>query len=177
MNKVKLDKFISRVKTDKRLLSICLFGFLGIILIVFSLPLEKDKNREAAKLPEEKVFNEKDYTADLEAKLSEMISLINGAGNTKVIITLECDYETVYAKDGSLSQGDDSTDEDSEYIIIDRDDAQGGLLLKTVAPKVRGVAVVCEGGDNQYVRNAVTEMLTAVLDVGANRISVSKISS
>jgi len=177
MKKESVNQIILRIRNDKRLLLIIVFGFLGIILIVFSIPNENEDDIKKTELDENYVFNEKEYTDDLEKKLSEMISLINGAGRTRVIVTLECDYETIYAKDGSLSKDDNSTDEDSEYIIIDSEKNQGGLLLKTVTPKVRGVAVVCEGGDNQYVKNSVTEMLSAVLDVGANRISVSKISS
>ena len=176
MKRELLDNLILRIKTDKKLLFILLLGVSGIILIVFSSS-ENKENVDIKNTVEITTFNEFEYTADLEKKLSEMITLISGAGNAKVIITLDCDYETVYAKDGSLSTDDNSTDEDSEYIIIDREKNQSGLLLKTVTPKVRGVAVVCEGGDNQYVRNAVTEMLTAVLDVGVNRISVSKLNS
>lgn len=176
MIKELFDKFILRVKNDRKLLFILLLGISGVILIVISSS-ESEDNTDIKNSVEMTSFNESVYIAELEKKLSDMISLINGAGNSKVIITLECDYETVYAKDGSLSKDDNSTDEDSEYIIIDSEKKQNGLLLKTVTPKVRGVAVVCEGGDNQYVRNAVTEMLTAVLDVGVNRISVSKLNS
>jgi stage III sporulation protein AG len=176
MKKESFDKLILRIKNDRKLLFIFLLGVFGIILIVLSSSGNQD-NTDTNNTVEITSFNESEYIAELEKKLSEMISLISGAGNAKVIITLECDYETVYAKDGSLSKDDNSTDEDSEYIIIDREKNQSGLLLKTVTPKVRGIAVVCEGGDNQYVRNAVTEMLTAVLDVGVNRISVSKLNS
>ena len=176
MKKELLDNLILRIKKDKKLLFILLLGVSGIILIVFSSS-ESKENVDTKNTFEITTFNEFDYTADLEKKLIEMITLISGAGNAKVIITLDCDYETVYAKDVSLSTDDNSTDEDSEYIIIDQENNQSGLLLKTVTPKVRGVAVVFEGGDNQYVRNAVREMLKAVLEVGVNQISVSKLNS
>ena len=175
MDKEKITQLIERVKNDKKLMLIILTATAGIILIVISFGLD-DKAIEEEKITCETVeFNEAAYTAQLENKLKEMIAMINGAGRTNVIVTLECDYETVYAKDGSLSVDDNSSDEDSEYIIIDSEERQNGLLLKTVTPKVRGVAVVCEGGDNPYVSNAVTEMLSAVLGIGVNRISVAKI--
>jgi len=175
MDKERLIELIERVKNDRKLMLILLTALAGIILLVLSLAFDSKGGTEE-KVPGETVeFNESAYTAQLENKLMEMIKLINGAGRTKVIVTLECDYETVYAKDGSLSKDDNSTDEDSEYIIIDSEETQNGLVLKTVTPKVRGVAVVCEGGDNPYVSNAVTEMLSAVLDIGVNRISVAKI--
>lgn len=175
MDKEIFIRLVERIKNDKKLLIIILAILIGIILTVISFIPVSDKNINEDDVSAVTEFNESVYIEQLENKLSEMIALVNGAGRTRVIVTLECDYETVYAKDGRLSKDDDSTDEDSEYIIIDSKETQSGLLLKTVTPKVRGVAVVCEGGDSMYVRNAVTEMLSAVLDIGINRISVAKI--
>lgn len=161
-------------KNDKKLMIIIFASIIGIILIVIS-PLANDEKKSNEENENISVFNELEYTKNLEEKLEEMISLINGAGESHVIVTLECDYETVYARDGSLSKDDKSTDEDSEYIIIDSQNSEDGLALKTVTPRVRGVAVVCSGGDNAYVISAVTQMMSAVLDIGTNHISVAKI--
>lgn len=174
MEKEKITEIFSRIKNDKKCLVIIACAVFGIILTVISSVFNVDET-EASTENCSSVFDEAKYTEDLENKLEGMVSLINGAGECRVIITLDCDYETVYARDGSLSKDDKSTDEDSEYIIIDTDRTQGGLLLKTVTPKVRGVAVVCAGGDSTYVKSAIIEMMTAVLDVGANHISVAKI--
>lgn len=173
MNRDKLEGLFQRIKNDKKLSLMMLFAVVGIILIVISSLPEKPDPEIVNEVKQ--AFDETEYTSSLEDKLEEMISLINGAGETRVIVTLECDYETVYAKDGSLSKNDSSMDEDSEYIIIDSEETQSGLLLKTVTPKIRGVAVVCAGGDSQYVQTAVIEMLSAVLDIGTNHISVAKI--
>ena len=104
-----------------------------------------------------------------------MVTSINGAGRSKVFVMLDCDYETVYAKNGSLSKEPDGSDEKSEYIILEENDREDGLVLRTVTPRVRGVAVTCEGGGNRAIADAVAEMLSAVLDVGMNHISVAKI--
>ncbi len=175
MNKDMLSEFAVRLRNDRKMLVIVVVMIVGIILTVISSFDIGGEEKEQTSVQTEKVFNESEYTNQLENKLEEMISLINGAGETRVIITLECDYETVYAKDGSVAKDSDSTDEDSEYIIIDSQDVQGGLVLKTVTPKIRGVAVVCAGGDSIYVKTAVTELLSAVLDIGTNHISVSKL--
>ncbi len=174
MNKEKINEFVLRVKNDKKCLMIIACAVLGIILTVIS-SLHSTDDSDAVSSTCSVQFDETKYTTELERKLEGMVSLINGAGECHVIVTLECDYETVYARDGSLSKDDKSTDEDSEYIIIDTERTQSGLLLKTVTPKVRGVAVVCTGGDSTYVKSAIIEMMTAVLDVGINHISVAKI--
>lgn len=175
MEKISLKEIADRLRNDRKLLVIVFVMIVGIILTVISSSGSESKEKEQISLQTDKIFNESEYTGQLENKLEEMISLINGAGETKVIVTLECDYETVYAKDGSIEKDNDSTDEDSEYIIIDSRDVQGGLVLKTVTPKIRGVAVVCAGGDSMYVKSAVTDLLSAVLDIGTNHISVSKL--
>lgn len=170
-----LKKFFSEIKKDKKQLLIIIVAAIGIILIVISNFENFDAETEETSAAESNVFSEAEYTKNLENKLEDMIASLNGAGRTKVSIMLECDYETVYARDGSYSQKDGASDEENEYIIIDSDKQEGGLVLKTVTPKVRGVAVLCEGGDLPQVEIAVCEMLEALLDVGANHISVSKI--
>lgn len=175
MEKISLKEIADRLRNDRKMLVIAVVMIVGIILTVISSSGSESEEKEQISLQTDKIFNESEYTGQLENKLEEMISLISGAGETKVIVTLECDYETVYAKDGSIEKDNDSTDEDSEYIIIDSRDVQGGLVLKTVTPKIRGVAVVCAGGDSMYVKSAVTDLLSAVLDIGTNHISVSKL--
>lgn len=175
MNKDMLCEIAVRLRNDKKVLFIVGVMIVGIILTVISSFDNRAEEKDENQVQVEKVFNESEYTNQLENKLEEMIALISGAGETRVIVTLECDYETVYAKDGSVAKDSDSTDEDSEYIIIDSQDVQGGLVLKTVTPKIRGVAVVCAGGDSIYVKTAVTELLSAVLDIGTNHISISKL--
>lgn len=175
MDKKKILDLFLKLKNDRKMMILICGILIGIILFVISTFQTDNVYDTEVTVSDNVSFDEKEYTDLLENKLEEMISLINGAGQTRVIVTLECDYETVYAKDGSLTQNDKTTDEQSEYIIIDREKSEGGLLLKTVTPKIRGVAVVCSGGDSQYVKAAITEMLTAVLDIGANHVSVSKI--
>lgn len=170
-----VTEMLKNSKADKKSLIILAVAVVGIILTVISNFSDSSAVNEETTNPEPTVFSEAEYTSQLEKRLEEMISSLSGAGRTKVTVTLECDYETVYARDGSYSQKDGASDEENEYIIIDSDKQEGGLVLKTVTPKVRGVAVLCEGGDLPQVENAVSEMLEALLDVGSNHISVSKI--
>lgn len=174
----KITKEIERIsvllKNDRKKLIILIVALLGIILIVISSFEDKTvADEEETQLQTD--FSESDYTAALEKRLEETVSSLYGAGRSRVMVTLECDYETVYARDGSYSKDEASSDEKSEYIIIDSEQREDGLVLKTVTPRVRGVAVLCEGGNDPYVCEQVSQMLSALLDLGSNRISVSKI--
>lgn len=162
------------IKNDRKKLIILIVALLGIILIVISSVGEESISGEETTQPQTD-FSESDYTAALEKRLEETVSSLYGAGRSSVMVTLECDYETVYARDGSYSKDEASSDEKSEYIIIDSEQQEDGLVLKTVTPRVRGVAVLCEGGNDPYVCEQVSQMLSALLDLGSNSISVSKI--
>ena len=174
----KITKEIERIsvllKNDRKKLIIIIVALLGIILIVISSFEDKAVSDVEAIQPQSD-FSESEYTAALEKRLEETVSSLYGAGRSRVMVTLECDYETVYARDGSYSKDEASSDEKSEYIIIDSEQQEDGLVLKTVTPRVRGVAVLCEGGNDPYVCEQVSQMLSALLDLGSNRISVSKI--
>lgn len=174
----KITKEIERItvllKNDRKKLIILIVALLGIILIVISSFEDKTvADEEETQLQTD--FSESDYTAALEKRLEQTVSSLYGAGRSRVMVTLECDYETVYARDGSYSKDEASSDEKSEYIIIDSEQQEDGLVLKTVTPRVRGVAVLCEGGNDPYVCEQVSQMLSALLDLGSNSISVSKI--
>ena len=79
-----------------------------------------------------------------------MIKSIENVGETKVLITLESSYEYVYLDD-------DKT------------------LSKIIEPKVRGVAVVCAGGDDPVVKEKVTKVISTVLSISTSSISVNKL--
>ena len=162
------------IRGDRKKLAVLLLALIGIILVVISSWDEKDISDEET-LPLQSGFSESEYTAALEKRLEETVASLYGAGRARVMVTLECDYETVYARDGSYSKDEASSNEKNEYIIIDSSEHEDGLVLKTVTPRVRGVAVLCEGGNDSYVCEQVIQMLSALLDLGSNRISVSKI--
>ena len=61
-------------------------------------------------------------------------------------------------------------------LIIEKDNNDTGLLIKTIEPKVRGVAIVCEGGNKTMVQNQIYSAISAVLNISTSRISISKLT-
>ncbi len=174
--KTKIPEWIRQLKKDKKKRMIALLAVLGIFLLGVSALFPSVSTKQADEsCTETQAFDEERYTRQLEEKIASMVSSVSGAGRAQVFVMLDCDYETVYARNGSLSLDTDSSDEKNEYIILDEENREDGLVLRTVTPRVRGVAVTCEGGGNKEVADAVSEMLAAVLDVGMNHISVTKI--
>lgn len=108
------------------------------------------------------------YEQQLEQRLALLISQMEGAGEAQVMLTLSSSEEAVYALD-TQQKGEDGSIE--THVIL----GDGSALCETTySPTVSGVAVVCEGGGDIVVVARITEMLSALLDLSTNRISVQK---
>lgn len=163
----KLQGLIVKIKADKRLTIIVLTGLVGILLLTVSelKPSEKQKTEEA-----EKPTEISQYEESLERRLAELISSVEGAGRTKVMITLDSGDENVYATE---DKGGEKSYE-RNYVVVKQDGDEEGILLKVAEPEIRGVAVVCEGANSTAVRQEIINMVTAVLNIGTNRVNISK---
>ena len=97
------------------------------------------------------------------------------------MVTLESGSEDIYLHDFDYGEnispsGKSSIERKDEYVIVDGSAGEGGIIVRVAEPKVRGVAVVCEGGGSELVRQQVTQAVTALLDISSARVSVAKMS-
>lgn len=166
----KLHDLAERIKSDKKLFVIVVLGVAGIVLLTLSeiIPEKQEKPTENQTVP-----NLSEYEENTEKRLAELISSIEGAGRTKVMITLNSGDENVYATE---DKNGEKTFERS-YVVIKQDGDENGMLLRVEEPEIRGVAVVCEGADSAAVKQEIINTVTAVLGVGTNRVNISKMKS
>ena len=170
----KTKDFISGLKNKKAVFAVVL-GVLGIFLIFLSeiIP-EKDKNIENTENAFSGNFSE--CETELEKRLEEAVSKINGAGKTDITITIDSSKEFFYAKNSSENTGDFESESESEFVIIEGKNGEEPLVLKTSEAKIRGVLVICEGGENPLVREKILEAVCALLDIPSNKVSVAKMA-
>jgi stage III sporulation protein AG len=162
-------------------------GLVGLVLLCFtSLPGGSKRGANAKKPAQESVrVDLTAYERQLEERLCGIIGAIAGAGETRVMLTLDCGSEPIYAVQGKTdskhnyadSGSEEQVSANKEYVIIGSGAGEQGLVLKMVEPQVRGVAVICQGGDDIIVRQAVVEAVTAVLGVGSNKVSVARLGA
>lgn len=166
------------IKNNKKMALIVVVGFL-VITIVFISELNFNNNNSEKTAIREDVSTE-EYCKYLEEKVTDIIECIDGAGKTKVMITLSETTEYIYATNDKDTRKNNDTSNDTsienDYVIIERDNNDTGLLIKKIEPKVRGVAIVCEGGNNSSVQNQIYSAASAVLNISTSRISISKLS-
>ncbi len=167
---------------NKKTALFVILGFAGIFLIFFSeiniwsSDSQKEKNSEA----DDSSYSSEEYCCRLENKVREIVEAIDGAGETRVMITLSETTEYIYATNDKDVRKNSSNSQDvnsqNDYVIMNYGNNDSGLLLKTIEPKIRGVAVVCEGGGNAKVQEQIYSAVGAVLNISTSRISISKLS-
>lgn len=173
-------------KNHKFVKTIVIVGLIGILLILMSgLFTDKKDNSEVKQSSEIAYISLTQYENELEQNLADIISSINGAGKTRVLLTMDSTVEQVYATDKNMAQNNSEnsggqteskkdTSATTTYITVELSDGtQQTVLLKEIQPKVRGVLVVCSGGDNNVVKEKIVDAVTKVLNISSSRVSVA----
>lgn len=169
-----------RGEKGRRLLLIV--GAVGMVLLLLSEWLPSRSQPTVAGITAES------FIQQTEERLTAIVGSIEGAGRCQVLVTLENGVEYVYAteqKSNSNRQEDtDDTakrltqrdDSESSVIVVDAGDRREGLLVTEIQPTVRGVVVVCEGGDREEVRKRIVQAVTVAMDLSSKRVCVTKLS-
>ena len=140
---------------------ICLILIIGVVLMaVASVDKKADVHPTAAVTSVE----------DEEKRLANILSQIDGAGEVSVMITYYSSSEKNIAYETKVSSREKEESEDKKAVMTDGEP----MVVKEVYPKVRGVIVTADGGGNSAVRSAISEAVTASLDVPAHRICIFK---
>lgn len=141
-------------------------GVMAMLLLLLSELLPSD-NTQKTTASTVQTAAASQYQAQLEQQLEGLISQLQGAGRTTVMVTLTTGEETIYAVD---TQTGDLQQQETHVLLQD-----GSALAETAyLPQVCGVAVLCEGGGDVRVAARITELLHSLLDLPANRICVEQ---
>lgn len=169
-------------KSKKGINVIVAIGLFGMLLIFIStLFPEKNKSSNPNMKPS---MSAEEFVAKTEEKLSEIIKSIEGAGECRVMVTLENGVEYVYAREQDINtdrkedgSGKSERDDKRESIIIvDSENGRHGLLVTEIQPTVKGVVVVCQGGDQPVVQERIINLVTTALNISSKRVCVTKLS-
>ena len=175
VNKIRDALNLIQKGDGKKVKIICAVGLVGIILIAMSSLFQTDKSK--SNVADNTAVDYSSYSKETEQKLTDIVSSISGVGECKVMITFETGSENVYATDSENKNDESSQSNKDEYVLYDSQSGEKALLIKEKYPTVQGVSVVCSGGDNVEVREAVINTVTSLFNISANRVSVSKIKS
>lgn len=165
---------------------------LGILLLVITVP-GKDKKEEGENSflsgeAEAEQSADGEYVEELESRLEEILSQIEGAGEVSVMVTLQSSSEKVVEKDaeedsetvtetdsqgGSRTTSNKSVREEAVY-DTGGSGGQAPYVSKEISPKVEGVVVIAPGGGDAVVTKNITEAVQALFGIDTHKIRIVK---
>ena len=174
-----MDKTKKYQKLDFKKKIVLIVGIVGIALILFSGFFSSAQKSEQTE--QKGAFDTDSYRIELESRLADIISHIDGAGTTGVMITLDTGMEYTYAQNSEYSESSDSDSREISrsgeyYTVKSSQSIEQPILIRESQPKVRGVIVVCEGAGNENVREAIINAVSSIFDISKSKISVNKIA-
>jgi len=112
---------------------------------------------------------------ELERRLEEALSQVEGAGEVKVVLTLKSTARQILAQDGKTAQRGEDLDSSLTTVVVSQGSGtQGPVTVQQLSPQYQGALVVCSGGDDPSVRLHMVEAVSALTGLGADKISVCK---
>ncbi len=168
---------------DRKVKIITVLGLAGILLIFLSQFIGNGKT--ASKAEPVQAEDSVAYTAALQEQLSALIEQIEGAGKTTVLVTLQNDWETLYVSEEKTnrdstwqSSGEGTVSErqtkEESYVLVDGTNGRSALVRTRMEPVVKGVVVVCEGGDNPLTITRILEAVTTALAISSTKVCITK---
>ena len=170
-----IEKIVARIRSPKALI---IAGLIGIALIFLSsFGTEEKKNQKVTG----QEFSAEEYCDTLENQIEKMVKEITGSKNCSVVITLESGIKYSYAdirEENSTAKTEKeeiSSQEQLKSGYITVKNADGGalaLLVTAEMPSIRGVAVVCDGGDDEFLNQKIQNAVTAALNITSKRVYI-----
>lgn len=142
---------------------VLLVALVGVILLTWPSG-ESAQAESPAPGIEEDLFQ----VSRMEEKLKRALSQVEGAGEVTVVLTLRESPRQVLAQDGEGS-------EETSTVLLSKGSAgQEPAVLQELGPVYQGALVVAQGGGEPRVRLALSEAVSALTGLGADKIMICK---
>ena len=174
MNEI-IKKYVSRIRSPKVLITV---GLIGIALIFIS---SLGTNEKRIQNKESDEFSAEEYCNELEQEIEKLVNEITGSKSGSVMITLDSGVRYSYADTREENSTEKNENEEissqeqlkSGYITVkNADGSEQALLVTAEMPSIRGVAIVCNGGDNEIIRQKIENAVTAALNITSKRVYI-----
>lgn len=175
MNEI-INKYISKLRSPKVLI---IAGIVGIVLIFLSSAIQNDSAPKDTEKKSE--FSVTEYKAELQSDIKEAVKNITGSNKISVVITLESGVRYSYAdeieessaqKTESEQQSSQNDSKESFVTVKTSDGGEEALLVTAEMPEIRGVAIVCDGGDDEIIAEKIKNAVTAAFGITSKRVYI-----
>ncbi len=149
--KFKFKEFISKIKIEYLIVVVLVIVAFFILASNFTSSSDSSDSVD-------------DYVENLETKLKNCLSKVDGAGKVEVIISIESGMETVLATEKQSSSGN----------VVETPIIVNGktVTLKENYPEICGVVIVSEGAKNLSVKIALLNATCVYLDIPESKVEI-----
>lgn len=202
MIKEQLEKIKGMILKDnegnskKKIENLVVFVILLIITLIVINYIWKDDKSNSTNNTEEssykqlaKTTNLIDNKTDLEQKLEDILSKIDGVGNVRVLITYSQSSEVVAMynetlKSSSTEEEDssggkrkiDETDSTKEVIYTQENGVNVPVTQKVINPTIEGAIITAIGANNAIIKTNIIQAVEAVTGLPTHKIQVFEMS-
>lgn len=146
----------------------------GLLLAVISIPVDSGKRKGTQeKNVQETVISQEEnsYEEQMEKKLEELLSQVEGVGQVRVMLTFEGSGERKVEKDKQVR-----TDGSEEQTVYEESGSASRTPYVTSEsnPQVEGVLVIAEGGDKSRVKEEIIGAAQALFGIEPHKIKIMK---
>jgi stage III sporulation protein AG len=175
--KFKLLNFLT--KKNLKIIGLILIAIIGAIIFSSGFSSKKKDKNDLSVYENNAYMTTLEYCAELESKLIDVISNVSGAGQVKVMVSVDGSPELVYASDDSKtsssnSSGTTTSSNSSSPIIVDVGSYNSALILTEKLPNVKGVIIVSSGADDVFVKLNIMNAVSTLLGISNDQVSVLK---
>lgn len=168
---------------------------IGVLFMVIRIPIHQSKslenNETVSEFETKEMIKDDDfyeYERELEVKTKEILSSIENAGCVSVMITFQDDGKQVVEKDKEYSSSSEQISDDAggekrnsevqssetTRYYTNAQEKEVPFINNRYLPKVEGVLVVAEGGDDDYVNLQILRACQALFGIEAHKIVIVK---
>ena len=171
--------------TEKKKLKPLIFLAVICVLALIVISVMPDGKKEEANVstdPEVKTSASEKEQKDLESKLTQILSKINGAGDVDVMITFQSSEEVVPAynsntttettKEQDSSGGERTTTSSTENKTMITSNSNEPVILKTSEAEIKGVIVVASGANDQAVKELLYDAVKTSLQISCHQVEI-----
>ena len=145
---------------------------LGIALML--LPFGKKEEAPEAEVQEDTLTDEA-YAQALEQRLEDMLCQVSGAGQVRVMLTLQTGSRTEYQTDTQISDSETQSQEERKTVILSEGSAYDKAAVSAVQyPRFQGALILCQGADQSTVRLSLVNAVAALTGLSSDQITVVK---
>lgn len=150
---------------------------IGLIFILLPTSCEPKEETNSS-------HNMQDFSVEtLQKEIEQMLEKTDGVGRVKLMLTLKSGMEQIYAQEARVTQDSQESENNSEYradsdkrpsVISDSSGTETPVLVKQIYPEFLGATVVCDGAENARVRSVISDAISALTGITADRIAIIK---